>query len=121
MTPIWGITENGMKKTGKDVVVKPKSVIYDPELTVKLPARVSVTSGLNAMAHCVEGRYAENTNPIISLPAEEGIRALHSSLPSILVDQKDIKTRSKALYGCWLAGTVLGSVGMSLTISYFTY
>lgn len=110
-----------MKKTGKDVVVKPKSVIYDPELTVKLPARVSVTSGLNAMAHCVEGLYAENTNPIISLPAEEGIRALHSSLPSILVDQKDIKARSKALYGCWLAGTVLGSVGMSLTISYFTY
>lgn len=114
MTPIWGITENGLKKTGKDFVVKPKSVIYDPELTVKLPARVSVTSGLNAMAHCVEGLYAENTNPIISLLAEEGIRALHSSLPSILVDQNDIEARSKALYGCWLAGTVLGSVGMAI-------
>ncbi|MBA9027198.1 maleylacetate reductase [Peribacillus huizhouensis] len=114
MTPIWGITENGIKKTGKDVVVKPKSVIYDPELSVNLPVRVSVTSGLNAMAHCVEGLYAENTNPIISLLAEEGIRALHSSLPSILVDKNDVVARSKALYGCWLAGTVLGSVGMAL-------
>lgn len=114
MTPIWGITENGMKKTGKDPVVKPKSVIYDPTLTVNLPARVTVTSGMNAMAHCVEGLYAENINPIISLIAEDGIRALRSSLPSIVADSYDIEARFEALYGCWMGGTVLGSVGMAL-------
>jgi alcohol dehydrogenase class IV len=65
--------------------------------------------------------YAENTNPIISLLAKEGIRALHSSLPSILVDHNDIEARIKALYGCWLAGMVLGSVGMACTTSYVTY
>ncbi|WP_018393605.1 maleylacetate reductase [Bacillus sp. 37MA] len=114
MTPIWGLTENGIKKTGKDLVVKPKTVIYDPNLTVNLPTLVTVTSGMNAIAHCVEGLYAENVNPIISLLAEEGIRALHSSLPAILADPYNIEVRSEALYGCWLGGTVLGSVGMVL-------
>uniref|UniRef100_UPI00114201EA iron-containing alcohol dehydrogenase n=1 Tax=Paenibacillus sp. tmac-D7 TaxID=2591462 RepID=UPI00114201EA len=75
MTPIWGITQNGVKKTGKNLIVKPKSVIYDSKLTVTLPVRLSVTSGMNAIAHCAEGLYAENANPIISLLAEDGIRA----------------------------------------------
>lgn len=114
MTPIWGITENGLKKTGKNLVVKPKSVIYDPELTYTLPSRLTVTSGMNAIAHCVEGLYAENANPIMSLLAEEGIRTLSLSLPKILADPLDTNARSKALYGCWLGGTVLGSVGMAL-------
>ena len=114
MTPIWGITENGMKKTGKSQDVKPKTVIYDPQLTVTLPTALTVTSGMNAIAHCVEGLYAENKNPIISLIAEEGIRAISSSLPVIMNDPHDLESRSKALYGCWLGGTVLGSVGMAL-------
>lgn len=114
MTPIWGMTANGLKKTGKNLVVKPKTVIYDPELTYTLPSRLTVTSGMNAIAHCVEGLYAENANPIITIMAEEGIRALSSSLPKILADPRDSNARSNALYGCWLGGTVLGSVGMAL-------
>jgi maleylacetate reductase len=114
MTPIWGITENGMKKTGKDLRVKPKTVIYDPELTITLPKELTVTSGMNAMAHCIEGLYAENKNPIISLLAEEGIRRIRSSLPEIIRNPSHIESRSQALYGCWLGGTVLGSVGMAL-------
>ena len=114
MTPIWGLTENGIKKTGKNLVVKPKSVIYDPKLTVTLPARLTVTSGMNAIAHCVEGLYAENANPVTSLMAEEGIRALGTSLPDIAGNPNDLEARSAALYGTWLGGTVLGSVGMAL-------
>lgn len=114
MTPIWGITENGLKKTGKDMVVKPKTVIYDAKLTVTLPAGLTVTSGMNAIAHCVEALYAENANPIISLLAEDGIRALARSLPKILADANDLDARSDAQYGCWLGGVSLGSVGMAM-------
>jgi maleylacetate reductase len=114
MTQIWGITENGQKKTGKNVIVKPKTVLYDPTLTVTLPPRLTVTSGMNAIAHCAEGLYAENVNPIISIMAEEGIRALSSCLPKILENPEDIEARSEALYGTWMGGTVLGSVGMAL-------
>ncbi|WP_313234779.1 maleylacetate reductase [Sporosarcina ureae] len=114
MTPIWGITENGLKKTGRDPVVKPKTVIYDPELTVTLPKGLTVTSGMNAIAHCAEALYAENANPIISLLAEDGIRALAASLPKILVDPTDLDARADAQYGCWLGGMALGSVGMAM-------
>lgn len=114
MTPIYGITENGIKKTGRDVRVLPKTVIYDPDLTLSLPTSLSVTSGINAIAHAAEGLYAQEANPIISLLAEEGIRALAQSLPMIAVDPTDIAARSDALYGAWLCGAVLGNVGMSL-------
>ena len=72
MTPVWGLTEGGQKRTGRDVRVLPRSVVYDPELTLTLPARMSVTSGINAIAHAVEGLYAPDATPIISLMAEEG-------------------------------------------------
>jgi len=114
MTPIWGMTENGIKKTGKDTVVKPKTVIYDANLTATLPTGLTVTSGMNAIAHCVEALYAENANPIISLLAEDGIRALAISLPKILDDPNDLDARSDAQYGCWLGGMALGSVGMAM-------
>src|SRR5579864_2214960 len=76
MTPIYGITESGEKKTGRDVRVLPRTVIYDPELSISLPVRMSATSGMNAIAHCVEALYAANANPITTMMAEEGIRCL---------------------------------------------
>jgi maleylacetate reductase len=114
MTPIYGITENGIKKTGRDARVLPKTVIYDPELSLSLPVALSVTSGINAIAHAAEGLYAQDANPIMSLLAEEGIRALAQGLPRISTDATDLDARSDALYGAWLCGAVLGSVGMSL-------
>ena len=85
MTPVFGLTENGLKRTGKDPRVLPKTVIYDPELTVSLPVDMSITSGMNAIAHAAEGLYAQDGNPVMSLMAEEGIRALaagHERHPS---------------------------------------
>lgn len=114
MTPIFGITEGGLKKTGKDARVLPRTVIYDPELTLSLPVPLSITSGMNAIAHAAEGLYARDGNPILALMAEEGIRALATALPAIRRDAADVAARGSALYGAWLCGTVLGNVGMAL-------
>jgi alcohol dehydrogenase class IV len=114
MTPIYGITEAGMKRTGRDARVLPRTVIYDPELTLTLPVGLSVTSGMNAIAHAAEGLYARDGNPIMNLMAEEGIRALAAALPILARAPQDLPARSSALYGAWLCGTVLGNVGMSL-------
>src|SRR5438445_1899914 len=114
MTPIYGLTEGGEKKTGRDPRVLPRTVIYDPELTITLPAGLSITSGLNAIAHAAEGLYAHDGNPIIGLMAEEGIRALARALPLIQRSPADIEARSDALYGAWLCGVVLGQVAMGL-------
>lgn len=117
MTPIYGITEAGLKKTGKDDRVLPRSVVYDPELSLALPAAMSVTSGINAIAHAAEGLYARDGNPVMDLMAQEGIRALARALPVIAggADGDALRSaRGDALYGAWLCGTVLGSVGMAL-------
>jgi len=114
MTPIYGITEAGLKKTGRDLRVLPRTVIYDPALTLSLPASLSVTSGINAIAHAAEGLYAVDRNPIMDLMAEEGIAALGRALPAIVRNPANVEARSDALYGAWLCGTVLGHVGMAL-------
>ena len=114
MTTIFGITEAGMKKTGRDDKVLPRTVIYDPELTLTLPVKMSVTSGMNAIAHAAEGFYSGNANPITDMMAEEGIRAIGRALPAIVASLQDLGGRSDALYGAWLCGTVLASVDMAL-------
>ena len=114
MTSIWGITEAGVKKTGRDPRVLPRTVIYDPELTLTLPYGLTVTSALNAIAHAAEGLYAHDGNPVVALMAEEGIRASAAALSPLQSDPADLDARGDALYGAWLCGMVLGSVAMGL-------
>ena len=114
MTSIYGLTEAGVKKTGRDLRVLPRTVIYDPELSVSLPIGLTVTSGLNAIAHAAEGLYAFDGNPIVSLMAEEGIRAIAAALPRLTAAPTDLDARGDALYGAWLCGSVLGAVAMGL-------
>ena len=114
MTTIYGITEGGMKKTGRDARVLPKTVIYDPELTLSLPPALSATSGMNAIAHAVEALYAVDANPIISMMSEEGIRALAQGLPGVMKNPHDIEARTLCLYGAWLCGVALNGTSMAL-------
>jgi maleylacetate reductase len=114
MTPVWGLTEGGAKRTGRDPRVLPRSVLYDPALTLSLPPELSATSGMNAIAHAVEGLYAPDATPISSLMAEEGARALAAALPRVVADGADLDARAEAQYGAWLCGAVLGATTMSL-------
>ncbi len=114
MTPIYGITEGGEKKTGRDLKVLPRTVLYDPDLSLGLPVGLSIVSGINAIAHAAEGLYARDGNPVMSLMAEEGIRAMATGLRGVKKDPGDVAARSDCLYGAWLCGTVLGHVGMAL-------
>jgi maleylacetate reductase len=114
MTTIWGISEGGAKKTGRDPRVLPKAVIYDPELTLELPRAVSAASGMNAIAHCAEALYAHDGNPVISLMAEEGIRALAGALPPLIAQPGDLRFRTEALYGSWLAGMTISTTSVAL-------
>jgi alcohol dehydrogenase class IV len=114
MTPILGETENGVKTTRRDARIMPELVLYDPALTLTLPPALSATSGMNAIAHAVEALYARDRNPIISLMSEEGIRALAWALPRIVRDPQGREAREQALYGAWLCGVALGTVGMAL-------
>lgn len=114
VTPILGQTEGGRKTTVRNASILPEVVIYDPDLTLGLPIGMIVTSGLNAMAHAVEGLYAQDRNPVSTLMALDGLRAFKDSLPVLVKSTEDTDARAEALYGAWLCGTVLGTVGMAL-------
>jgi len=115
MTPIYGITVAGLKTTGRDARVLPRTVLYDPDLTATLPASIRLTSGVNAIAHAAEGLYAHDGNPITALMAEEGIRAIARALERFgAAATEHAQAHPLALYGAWLCGSVLGSVAMGL-------
>jgi maleylacetate reductase len=114
MTSVWGLTENGVKRTGRDPRVQPRCVVYDPELTLGLPVPLSVTSGINALAHAAEALYAPDGSPLVSLMAEEGVRAMAGALPQVAAAPGDPEARGRALYGAWLCGACLGATAMGL-------
>ena len=114
MTPVVGQTSGGIKTTQSSPKILPEIVIYDVDLTMTMPPKLSATSGINAIAHAVEALYARDRNPVISLMAQEGIRTLAQALPKICAQPDDRAARTDALYGAWLSGICLGAVGMAL-------
>jgi alcohol dehydrogenase class IV len=114
MTPVWGLTAGQRKTTGTSRDVLPKVVVYDPELTFSLPGFITGPSAMNAMAHCVEAFYAPGANPITSLMAEEGIRALAHGVPVAVEKPEDLEGRSQTLYGAYLAGAAFAVAGSGL-------
>lgn len=114
MTPIWAFTENHRKTTGRDHAVVPVAVVYDPELTVSLPASLTANSGMNALAHLTESMYSPTASPISMLIALEGIRSLAVGLPRVIENPSDLEARSLALYGAWLGGWTLGTTTMGV-------
>ena len=113
-TPILGQTENGEKTTLTDPKVLPDVVLYDPELVVSLPPHMTVTSGLNAMAHAAEALYAKDRSDETTALALEGLRAFASGLPAVLRSPSDLDARENTQRGAYACGAVLGQVGMSL-------
>lgn len=113
-TNVWGVTESSRKTTGIDDRVLPVTVIYDAALTLSLPRDLSIASGLNALAHCIDSMWAPRTDPINQALAAEGIRALNNGLPAISTNPNDINGRELALYGAYLSAAAFASAGSGM-------
>lgn len=112
MTPVWGITAESRKVTGRADHVQPRAVVYDPELVQSLPAELAAASALNAMAHCVESLWAQATSPVAELVALEGARVLGAGLRALSDGAADAPDR--LLYGCYLGGISFAMAGSGL-------
>jgi maleylacetate reductase len=113
-TPVWGLTEGAKKTTGIDAMVLPRVIVYDAALTMSLPVDMSVASGLNALAHCVDSLWAPNADPINAAFAAEGIRSLNEGLPRVVADPMDLGGREHALYAAYLSAAAFASAGSGL-------
>lgn len=114
MTPVWGLTSGGRKQTGRNPQVLPKTVVYDPELTFGLPPLVTASSGMNAVAHCLEAMWVPGASPLSGPLALDGARALCEAVPAAIAEPWDPKVRSRALVGACQAGMALATAGTGL-------
>jgi len=106
-TSIWGTTEGDRKTTGRDPRVVPRTIIYDPDLTLGLPPAVTAASGMNAIAHCVGAPWAPERTPVSVALAGEALRRFAVHLPRAVADGSDRAARAECLVAAWLAGSVL--------------
>ena len=113
-TAVWGLTEGNRKTTGTDPRVLPKVIVYDATLTLPLPVPISVASGLNALAHCVDAMWAPKADPVNTALAAEGIRSLAAGLPKVVTDPADLNGREMALYASYLSAVAFASAGSGL-------
>jgi homogentisate 1,2-dioxygenase len=114
MTPVYGVTEGGEKKTGRDERVRPVLVVYDPALSQSLARDVTTTSLWNAMAHAVEALWVGSSDRATKLTAEAAIGLLATSLRRLTARIDDTEAREEALEGAYLAGSVFADVGGGL-------
>jgi maleylacetate reductase len=113
-TAVWGLTEGARKTTGVDPRVLPRVIVYDAALTTSLPVDMSVASGLNALAHCVDAMWAPKADPINGAYAAEGIRSLKDGLPQVAADPTALPGRELALYAAYLSAAAFASAGSGL-------
>lgn len=113
----WHVGAGASTRTGGGPKSRPAVIIYDPALTLDLPARASATTGVNGIAHAVESMYAANVGPLALMTGEEGIRLFASSLPRIVADPLDIEARTDALQGAWLCGGFRAGSGLEHRIA----
>jgi alcohol dehydrogenase class IV len=113
-TPVWGRTTDGRKVTGVDPRVLPRTVIYDAELTMTLPVALSVSSGLNALAHCVDSLWAPRRDPVTDALAEIGMRSIAAALPRIVADGSDLTGREQMLLATYYSAQAFAGAGSGL-------
>ncbi|MGQ5635672.1 MULTISPECIES: maleylacetate reductase and hydroxyquinol 1,2-dioxygenase domain-containing protein [unclassified Streptomyces] len=114
VTPVLGETRDGRKTTRSSPAILPETVVYDVDLTLSLPLPLTVTSGINALAHAVEALYSPDADPVTDQQALDAIARIGRALPRLAADPTDPEARSDLLYAAWLAGTCLATVGMGL-------
>jgi alcohol dehydrogenase class IV len=119
MTPVYGVTrsqpDGGTRKTTvRDVKVAPRVVLYDPELTLRLPPDLTASTGINALAHCVEAVYSRTRHPLSTAAALEGIRRIVHALPRCHARAADLEARAEMQEGAHLGGVALATVEMGL-------
>src|SRR5205823_2826935 len=101
MTPVYGVTRQGYdneparKITKTDPRITPTLVLYDPMLTLDLSPVMTASTGINALAHCMEALYSITRNPISTAVALRGINSIVSALPRCYADGSDLDTRTR--------------------------
>ena len=114
MTPLFGVLVEGEKRTRREPKALANTVIVDPALAQSLPIRETATTGMNALAHCIEALYVPKSNPLTSQLALTGIDMLYRALKKLADELADLEARTRAAYGATIGGLMVNSVGIGM-------
>jgi len=119
MTPVYGVSrlqdDGSMRKvTVRDYKITSKLTIYDPMLTIDLPVNLTASTGINALAHCIEAVYSATRNPLSTATALHGIKLITTWLLKCIEEPDNLEARSNMLMGAHMGGTSLATVVMGV-------
>ncbi len=114
VTGVLGETADGVKTTRRDPALAPGTVVYDAELTLSMPAGLTRTSALNALAHTVEALWAPDATALTDAMAVEAFDLFLHHLPAVLDNPADPAGRQRLQSAGWLAGLCLAQTRMGL-------
>lgn len=116
LTPFFGMTDPStrQKQGAGGPTSAPVVAIYDPDLTLSTPPRISAETGMNALAHCVEAAWSPFRTPEAEAIALAGATAIHDALPRVVAEPADLEARTAMLSGACLAGRSLLNAGMGV-------
>nr|MBA2281864.1 iron-containing alcohol dehydrogenase [Acidimicrobiia bacterium] len=116
LTPFFGMTDPAThtKSGGGGPTLAPIAAVYDPELTLSTPVRVSAETGMNALAHCVEVVWSPERTPEAEAIAIAGLQRITRALPLVVADPSDVAVRAAMLEGAVLGGRCLQNASMGV-------
>jgi alcohol dehydrogenase class IV len=86
-------------------LMMPKITICDPELTVGMPRMITVGTGMDAFAHCLEAYCGPFYHPLADGIALEGMRLVKEYLPRAAQDGTDIEARAQMMSAAAMGAT----------------
>jgi alcohol dehydrogenase class IV len=116
LTPFFGMTDEAtrQKSGGGGPTIAPVAAIYDPELTLDTPGRVSAETGMNALAHGIECAWSPARTPEAEAIALACIERVAAALPAVVERPLDIGPRTLMLEGAALGGRCLQNASMGV-------
>jgi maleylacetate reductase len=113
-TTYFGVRDPQRRMRGGGGGAHPAAIVYEPELTLDLPAETTVGTAMNALAHCAEALYAQGHNPAADDHALAGARLISEWLPRVVSAPRDLEARTELLRGACHGGAALAGSMLAL-------
>ena len=109
-TPSFGIrTPQGTKLLFWDAQLASRVILLDPLANLCTPAEVMLSTGMNGLAHCIEGLYSKNRSPITTILALDGLGRFDRAMRHVARAPDELQARAELLLAAHISGMVLAS------------
>jgi maleylacetate reductase len=112
-TPFFGVRNEQTRTKDAGFDARVEGIVYEPKLTLRMPAPVTAGTALNALTHCAEALYVPGRTDESDEHALQGAGLIARHLPAVLDDGSDLDARTGLLEGAMHGGAAL-RVGMGL-------